>query len=312
MTTPATSSTSQRVSSDDARPAAPRDTSVGADAGGGLELGAVPTSPCTPTSPRDEDPSQQMVTPDPRESKVMREVLLVPGDDCGDSSDGADGRHGIARRLRRTPVWSVTANNIAFMCVPRGIPACFAATGWPLGLTALLYSCVVTYDTGHVLGEACALRPSCSSFPELTGEAFVTLARSRRCSEPVAEWWRAVGRAGTQLLQFATYYLTGVAELIYFEQYCGQLFSSAPICQWQWLLLIAAVSLPVLQVPSFHESRWVAVFIGCVPLLLNVVIFFYEIFTVQPWRCEPGPSYTPPSYATRSTTRQSACASWCR
>ena len=42
-------------------------------------------------------------------------------------------------------------------------------------------------------------------------------------------------------MQFATYYLTAVAELIYFEQYCGQLFARSPLCQWQWLLVVALV-----------------------------------------------------------------------
>jgi hypothetical protein len=41
-------------------------------------------------------------------------------------------------------------NNVAFMAVPRAIPACFAATGWTIGLGALAYSSVVTYDTGMV------------------------------------------------------------------------------------------------------------------------------------------------------------------
>jgi hypothetical protein len=41
--------------------------------------------------------------------------------------------------------------------------------------------------------------------------------------------------------------LTGVSELIYFEQYCGQLFATSPLCQWQWLLLVGLLSIPVLQ-----------------------------------------------------------------
>ena len=39
------------------------------------------------------------------------------------------------RNLRRTPVWGATMNTIAFMAVPRSLPACFAATGWTLGWT---------------------------------------------------------------------------------------------------------------------------------------------------------------------------------
>lgn len=58
-------------------------------------------------------------------------------------------------RLKRTPVWGAAVNSIAFMAVPRTVPACFAATGWPLGVACLLYSSAVTYDTGLLLGDVC-------------------------------------------------------------------------------------------------------------------------------------------------------------
>jgi len=65
-------------------------------------------------------------------------------------------------RLRRAPTWAITVNNIAFMAVPRSIPACFAATGWGVGLAALGYSCLVTYDTGLVRLNKCPI--ICSIF----------------------------------------------------------------------------------------------------------------------------------------------------
>ena len=104
-------------------------------------------------------------------------------------------------RLRRAPVWGVTCNNIAFMAVPRSVPACFAATGWVAGLACLAYSSVVTYDTGVVLGQVCVEHPSLTSFPLLVGEACAR--RARRCGRDV-ERWRAAGHAATTALQFAT------------------------------------------------------------------------------------------------------------
>jgi hypothetical protein len=73
-------------------------------------------------------------------------------------------------RLRRAPDWAVVANNIAFMAVPRSIPANFAATGWMIGSLALVYSSIVTYDTGLVIGQLCE-SSGATSFPELAAEA---------------------------------------------------------------------------------------------------------------------------------------------
>ena len=63
------------------------------------------------------------------------------------------------------------------------------------------------------------------------------------------------------------------------------------------MLVGAALALPVLQVPTFHEGRWVALLLGLVPLGFNVLVFLYEVALVQPWRCSPGPTYSmaPPS-----------------
>jgi len=190
--------------------------------------------------------------------------------------------------LRRAPTWAITANSLAFMCVPRAIPACFAQTGWTVGMLALVYSSVVTYDTGLVLGEVCRLRPKIGSYPGLCGEALAACA-ARRGWSPQA--WRDAGAGCCLVLQFATYYLTTVAELIYFEQFFGQLFDQSRLCQWQWLLLAAAVSLPVLQLPTYHETRWAAALLGLLPLAINVAVMFYEVLLVRPWRCQPGPRY---------------------
>lgn len=267
--------------------------------------------------------------------------------------------------LRQAPTWAITVNNIAFMCVPRAIPACFAATGWSIGLAALFYSSVVTYDTGlarsrvewrsrrqqtlrtvpaqqstprssprplkrrarrsercghcgsvlccvattprlhpgrtaatrpshntpQVLGEVCALRPKLGSFPELMGEALAHAASRRGQPATTVEKWRKVGSRGCMTLQFATYYLTTVAELIFFEQAFGQMFEKSSLCQWQWLLIAGLISLPILQLPTFNATRWAAFLCGVVPLLINVAVMAYEVLLVRPWGCSPGPSY---------------------
>ena len=216
----------------------------------------------------------------------------------GGAAGGA--RRALEQRLRRTPVWGAAANTIAFMCVPRSLPACFAATGWSLGLGALAWSSVVTYETGlarhdvrrrrraHLLPGA-RRRGVCQV-------ARVARRRARRAVDDGARArWRAAGRRATLAMQFATYYLTAVAELIYFEQYCGQLFARSPLCQWQWLLVVALVTLPVMQVPSFHESRWAALTVAVLPMAFNVAVFLYEVLLVRPWSCEPGPTHTPPT-----------------
>jgi len=58
------------------------------------------------------------------------------------------------------------------------------------------------------------------------------------------------------------------------------------------LLLVGLLCLPVLQVPSFHATRYTALLLGVIPLILNVAVFFYEVLLVQPWSCTPGPQYT--------------------
>ena len=206
-----------------------------------------------------------------RTTGLDRDTLLLESADA----DEGQPRH---VRLRRTPVWGAAANSIAFMCIPRSIPACFAATGWPLGVIALLYSSLVTYDTGILLGRVCEWAPAgrCS-FPELAAEAAATAAARFGGSARARARWRTAGAWAVAMLQHSCYYLTGVAELIYFEQFCGQLFSFSPLCQWQWLVLVGVLSLPVLQVPSFNASRYAALVLGVLPLVLNVGVFFYEV-----------------------------------
>lgn len=209
----------------------------------------------------------------------------------GDGTATAAAAAKLSDQLRQAPTWAITTNTLAFMCVPRAIPACFAQTGWALGGGALIYSSIVTYDTGCIIGELCLLYPDAGSFPDLVGVAAARFAARRGAAPSACARWRRRGRLAILGLQFSTYYLTTIAELIYFEQYAGQLWASSSLCQWQWLLLVSLASLPLLQIPTFSETRWAALIIGIVPLLFNVLVFFYEIALVRPWDCSPGPSF---------------------
>ena len=200
----------------------------------------------------------------------------------------------VPHHLRRAPVWGTATNSIAFMLIPRSVPACFAATGWSIGVLGLVYSSLVTYDTGIILGRlSCAMASKAEcSFPALAGEAGARLAASGARDSLQQQRWRARATRLVAVMQHATFYLTGVAELIYFEQYMGQLFTTSPLCQWQWLLIVALASVPVLQVPSFNATRFAALAFGIMPLIVNVVVFFYQVALVAPWDCSPGPRYT--------------------
>ena len=227
----------------------------------------------------------------PESRRTLDHSLLLDGVDGDEDERRSDSQ---SMRLRRTPVWGASMNTIAFMCVPRTVPACFAATGWTVGVVSLLYSSIVTYDTGLLLGVVCnELHSSAAcSFPSLAAEAASRCAARYGRDPRAQQLWRKAGAIVVGTLQHTCYYLTGVAELIYFEQFMGQLFDTSPLCQWQWLLIVGLLCLPVLQIPSFHATRFAALILGVLPLLLNVVVFFYEILIVQrPWDCEPGPTY---------------------
>ena len=150
-------------------------------------------------------------------------------------------------RLRRAPDWAVAVNNIAFMAVPRSIPANFVATGWVIGSLALVSSSIVTYDTGLLIGQLCE-SSGASSFPELAAEAMGRFSARHGWPEGRRARGRRLAHGLTLSMQFATYYLAEVCELIYFEQYFGQIFGASPLCQWQWLLVGALIALPVTQV----------------------------------------------------------------
>ena len=56
------------------------------------------------------------------------------------------------------------------------------------------------------------------------------------------------------------------------------------------LLVTWLVSIPVMQIPTLHASRFVSLLaLACV--LFTMLSIFIEVGLVQPWNCQPGPSY---------------------
>ena len=105
-----------------------------------------------------------------------------------------------------------------------------------------------------------------------------------------AHRWRVFGRRVVVVMQFVTFYLDTVTQMIYVAQYFGQLTPGSKICQRSWLLIVWGISVPVMQIPTFHASRWVVV-PAMATLSLSVVFFIGEVVTVAPWNCAPGPTY---------------------
>jgi hypothetical protein len=149
-----------------------------------------------------------------------------------------------------------------------------------------------------LLGRVCRELPEgLSTFPAITGEALSVWSRNHGLGEHWQRIARKVGSIIVAVMQHSCYYLAGTIELIYFEQCCGQLFDVSPLCQWQWLLIVGILCVSLMQVPSFHATRWVAVCLGVIPLVLNLAVFYYEIALVRPWSCIPGPTFSPPTAA---------------
>jgi L-asparagine transporter-like permease len=101
-------------------------------------------------------------------------------------------------------------------------------------------------------------------------------------------WGADNGRTGATvglwvavLMQFMAFYLDSTAQVLYVAQYWDQLFPDSDICLWKWLLLVWAMATPLIQIPTFHESRYVAMVI-LVAILLIVLTFLYEVPALSP------------------------------
>lgn len=238
-----------------------------------------------------------------------------PNDDVSDqASDDALVHHDDSSGWAQTPAWNICLNAAMYCAVPLSMPATLAAGGWFWGTVFFAYATSATYWTGLVIGRVYLEHPRLATYPAMASEAFHNLALERTNGDArVARNWRTWSRRAVKITQFATFYLDTVTQMIYVAQYFAQLDlgwfgtgagrdegdeiqSDSPagrprLCQWAWVLVVWAVSVPVMQIPTFHASRWVIVPAVAV-LAVSVALFLYEVAAVvKPWSCEPGPSF---------------------
>ena len=177
------------------------------------------------------------------------------------------------------------------------MPATTAAGGWFWSFVFWAYCSCATYWTGLVVGRAYNANPSCdlSTFPRMAGEAFARLSLRRDPSDALAaRAWRRRGIALLVCTQFVTFYLDTVTQIIFLAEYLAQIFPASRACPWVWFLVVWIATVPVVQIPTFHASRWIVVPAFAV-LVASVCLFFAEIFVVAPWDCDPGPTFPPPA-----------------
>jgi len=207
--------------------------------------------------------------------------------------NGKEGSEQDHLLLRQSPSWGVTLNAIVYMSAPMSMPATMASSGFIAGTVMLLYSFASTYYSGELLGRMCKRFPEASSYPKLLGLAVKKGAR--RMSSRDAKRYSELAVMACFVLQFLAYYFDTIAQLLYVAQYFDQLMPHRlQVCVWVWLLITFVLVLPLLLVPGFSESRWIAIpsFAGIVIMLS---IFVLEIVVTEPWNCNPGPHYSKPS-----------------
>jgi hypothetical protein len=260
-------------------------------------------SPSPPWSPRREPQGRY------EELAPMDEYgLIAPGASTGDLSDRASvdddavhhDDHG-GSGWAQTPAWNICLNAAMYCAVPLSMPATLAAGGWFWGTVFFTYCTCATYWTGLIIGRVyLEHRGRLATYPAMAAEAFASLTLEHTGDTRIANDVRVHARRCVEVIQFATFYLDTVTQIVYVAQYFGQLDRGwvtgesarrARTCQWAWVLAVWAVSTPVMQIPSFHASRWV---IGpaIAVLGLSVLFFLWEIgVEVRPWECQPGPSF---------------------
>lgn len=195
-----------------------------------------------------------------------RETCALPRDDVRVES------------LTEAAPWGLVLNTILYMASPMSMPATFAQAGWTWGSIYLVYSSIITYHTGLLLGDICQRMPHLGSFPSIAAH----------CGGKAVMW-------AVITMQFLTFWIDSSAQMLYCAQYLGQLLPSWHLCQSDWLLVVAAATLPLMQIPTFQESRWFALPTFGV-LVLILAVFFYEAILVAPWQCAGEQLTQRPSY----------------
>ena len=184
-------------------------------------------------------------------------------------------------------------NAVVYMAAPMSMPATMKESGWVWGTILFTHGSVVTLQTGYLIGALVVANPACDTYPALAEYVFQMLHPDRARAKVLGNF----GRRLCMGLQFSTYYLDVVAQLLYCVQYLDQLSPDSPrwpLCQWSWFIVVYLLCLPMVAITNMSESRWTA--IPCmVALLAMVMTLVGEVATTRPWDCRPGPRYTPPS-----------------
>ena len=226
----------------------------------------------------------------------VKAVLLEAGKDEDEETTATQtllhGGNSHTRSLQQSPSWGVALNCIVYMFAGMSAPATMASSGYFFGTLMLTYSFVSTYYTGELLGLLCKRFPEAHSYPKLLG---VSVKKGlQRLGLKESLWYGEGAVLGCIVLQFFAYYFDTIAQLLYVSQYFDQLVPQSKICQWLWLVITFFLVLPLLLVPGFSESRWIAVpsFMG---IVVMVAIFVAEIVVTEPHKCHPGPHFDKPS-----------------
>ena len=156
--------------------------------------------------------------------------LMPPGASTGDLSDAASDDdavhhddHGVSG-WAQTPAWNICLNAAMYCAVPLSMPATLAAGGWFWGTVFFTYCTCATYWTGLIIGRVyLEHRGRLATYPAMAAEAFASLALNRTGNARIANDVRIHARRCVEVIQFATFYLDTVTQIVYVAQYFGQL-----------------------------------------------------------------------------------------
>ena len=199
--------------------------------------------------------------------------------------------HSVDARLPRADVRTIALNTWLYMATPMSMPATVAVAGARWSMVFFTYSAGSTYWTGHVLGKAFLADPTCTTYAKMTSKAASRVLIRRGVDESKVGKWEPRIEFAVLVLQFVTYYLDATVQIVYITQYFGQTFTNVKMCSATWALFVGVMSLPVVQIPTIHDSGRV-VALPCVAVVVALAVFFGEILSTRPWeKCDPGPTY---------------------
>ena len=249
----------------------------------------------TPDEGSGDDPSSSVrsVRPRPRSPRTRQRAttrsILSTTRTTTRARARPDGFHGV------TPSWNIILNSMLYMAAPLSMPATTAAGGWFWSFVFWAYCSCATYWTGLVVGRAYNANPSCdlSTYPRMAGEAFARLSLRRDPSDALAARAAPKGHRSPRLHPNSSPSTSTPSPRSYSSPSTSRRSSRRPACPWVWLLVVWIATVPVVQIPTFHASRWIVVPAFAV-LVASVCLFFAEIFVVAPWDCDPGPTFLSP------------------